>query len=273
MNKPSKAAIGVFDSGVGGLSVFRALRAQLPGHSLVYVADQAHVPYGARSQAEVRAYSEGITRFLIEQGARVIVIACNTASAASLHYLRGVFPNVPFVGMEPAVKPAAANTHSGVIGVLATPVTFQGDLFASAVARFAKGVTVLQDACPGLVNQVESGALDAPETGAILERALRPMIDQHVDTVVMGCTHYPFVIPLVQSIVGPTVQVIDPSPAIARQTGRLLKSSGILPDPSRPGALRFYTTGDPRKFAEMLPRLLGEAGDVQYVQWESGILR
>lgn len=277
MPGPVPATIGIFDSGVGGLSVLRAIRRQLPCHPLVYLADQAHVPYGPRSKAEIQSFAEGITRFLLEKGAQEIVVACNAASAASLYHLRRVFPDVPFVGMEPAVKPAAAGTHSGVIGVLATPVTFQGELYASVVKRFAKGVTILQDVCPGLVKQIESGQIDAPETRAILERALHPMMAQGVDTVVMGCTHYPFVIPLVQQIVGPRVQVIDPAPAVARQAGRLLAERHLLVEPDAgcqtPAEAQFFTTGDPYLFMESLPVLLGEMHVVQYAVWESGILR
>jgi glutamate racemase len=266
-------AIGIFDSGVGGLSVLRAIRRDLTCQPVIYLADQAHVPYGVHSKAEVRAFSEGITRFLLEQGARLIVVACNTASAAALYHLRETFPNVPFVGMEPAVKPAAAGTRSGVIGVLATPVTFQGELYASVVERFAKDVTILQDICPGLVRQIENGQLDAPETRLILTRALEPMQKQGVDTVVMGCTHYPFVIPLIQEIVGPGVQVIDPAPAVARQVSRLLTGRGLRVGCEQSAQVKFYTTDDPSRFGEMLPMLLGEAHVVQYVRWESGILR
>ena len=269
---PFGAPIGIFDSGVGGLSVLRAVRKQFPCHPVIYLADQGHVPYGARTKDEVRAFAVGITRFLLDQGARLIVVACNAASAAALYHLREVFPDVPFVGMEPAVKPAAATTHSGVIGVLATPVTFQGELYASVVARFAKGVTVLQDVCQGLVGQIEAGNLDAPETRAILERALAPMMERGVDTVVMGCTHYPFVIPLIQHIVGPGVQVIDPAPAVARQTGRLLEARGWLAQCNQQAPVSFYTTGVPSQLGEMLPRLLNETHVVQYVRWESGIL-
>lgn len=272
MDDSSPAAIGIFDSGVGGLSVLRAVRAQLPCQPVIYLADQAHVPYGAHTKDEVRGYSEGITRFLLGQGAQVIVVACNTASAAALYYLRGVFPDVPFVGMEPAVKPAAAGTRSGVIGVLATPVTFQGELYASVVERFAKNTTVLQDTCPGLVQQIEMGQLDAPATRAILERALAPMIEKDVDTIVMGCTHYPFVIPLIQSIVGPDVQVIDPAPAVARQVGRMLEARSLTARCDSPAPVRFYSTGDPYLLGEMLPRLLGETHIVQYKAWESGNL-
>ncbi len=269
----SSATIGIFDSGVGGLSVLRAVRSQLQCHPVIYLADQGHVPYGARTKEEVRLFAVGITRFLLSQGADVIVVACNAASAAALYHLRAMFPEVPFVGMEPAVKPAASTTRSGVIGVLATPVTFQGELYASVVERYAKGVTILTDTCPGLVNQIEDGLLESQETRMILERALQPMIAAGIDTIVMGCTHYPFIIPLVQQIVGPNVQVIDPAPAVARQTGRLIQTRDLRRGCDQPGNVRFYTTGDPYHLGEMLPRLLGEAHDVQYVKWENGQLQ
>ena len=153
--------IGVFDSGVGGLAVLRAIRRELPAEKIIFLGDQVHVPYGSRSLAEVRGFSEQITRFLIEEGAKLIVVACNTASAAALHTLRGLFPQTPFVGMEPAVKPAAERTQSGVVGVLATPATFQGALYASVIERFANDVKILQAACPGLVEQIENGQLEA----------------------------------------------------------------------------------------------------------------
>src|SRR3972149_6987809 len=153
------SVIGIFDSGVGGLSVLRAIRAPLgvPHADLIYFGDNAHIPYGPRPLAEVRAFSEAITRFLLDQGAQVIVVACNTASAASLKYLRQTFPAVPFVGMEPAVKPAAERTQTGVVGVLATPATFQGGVFNSVVERFANGVELLRNTRPGLVGQIEAG--------------------------------------------------------------------------------------------------------------------
>jgi glutamate racemase len=267
------APVGIFDSGVGGLTVLRAVRDVLPCHPTLYLADQAHVPYGPRSREEVRRFSEGITRFLLSQGARVIVVACNTASAAALFYLRALFPEVPFVGMEPAVKPAALGTHSGRIGVLATPVTFQGELYASLVERFARNVTVMQDTCPGLVDQIEAGALGAPETRAILERALHPMLAKGVDRIVLGCTHYPFAIPLIREIVGPEVEVIDPAPAVARQVEHVLTAAGLLqPVCETPASPRFFTTGDPYLFGAMLPTLFGETHVVQYSAWKCGHL-
>ncbi len=261
------APIGVFDSGVGGLSVLRAIRAQLPTENALYLADQAHVPYGPRPLEEVRAFSDGITRFLLEQGAKLIVVACNAASAAALHWLRERYPGVSFVGMEPAVKPAAESTRTGMVGVLATPATFQGALYASVVERFAQDVTLLQDTCSGLVGQIEAGRLAAPETRAILERALQPMLARGIDTVVLGCTHYPFVIPLIKEIAGPGVRVIDPAPAIARQAARLLQASGKAHPGSARGWVRYSTSGNPAGLEKLLPQLMGEPGPVAGVRW------
>lgn len=261
------APIGIFDSGVGGLSVLRAIREALPAEDLLYLADQDHVPFGPRPLEQVRAFAEGIVRYLLDQEAKLIVVACNAASAAALHYLRQTFPGISFVGMEPAVKPAAEHTRSGVVGVLATPATFQGALYASVLERFANGVTVLQDTCPGLVAEIESGRLAATETRAILEGALMPMLANGIDTVVLGCTHYPFVIPLIQEIVGPQVRVIDPAPAIARQVKRVLAGDGLLRTGESPGALCYQTSGDPVRLAEMLPGLTGAPGAVSRVRW------
>lgn len=262
--------IGIFDSGVGGLSVLRAIRAELPVEPLIYFADQAHVPYGPRPLDEVRSFSEAVTRFLLDQGAKLIVVACNTASAAALHHLRTTFPGVPFVGMEPAVKPAAEQTRTGVVGVLATPATFQGALYASVLERFASGVTVLQHTCPGLVAQIERGELDTPETRAILEDALQPMLAQGVDTVVMGCTHYPFVIPLIRSITGPSVRVIDPAPAVARQVRRVLQSQNLLAQGTAPASITYYTSGSLQALTNPLPRLVGQTAPVRAVTWRAG---
>jgi glutamate racemase len=264
---PEKAPIGIFDSGVGGLSVLREMRAQLSSEPVLYFADQGHVPYGQRKVEEVRAFSEEITRFLLDLGAKLIVVACNAASAAALRHLRQIYVTTSFVGMEPAVKPAAESTHTGVVGILATPTTFQGALYASVVERFGSGVTILQDTCPGLVGQIEKGELDSPATREILEKALIPMMEKGIDTVVMACTHYPFVIPLVNQIVGPAVRVIDPAPAVVRQTIRLLDKQGLRSAGSAPGELRFFTSGEAALFRHHLPLLLGETGEIQQVAW------
>lgn len=259
--------IGVFDSGLGGLSVLRELRRQLPAQPILYVGDQFHVPYGVRPLEEVRRFSTSVTHFLLERWAKLVVVACNTASAAALHSLRDEFGEVPFVGMEPAVKPAAEQTHSGVVGVLATFATFQGALYASVVERFAKGVTVLQSPCPGLVAQIEAGNLHGEETREILKEALNPMLQKGIDTVVLGCTHYPFVIPLIKEIVGPEVRVIDPAPAVARHTAHLLAEHGWLAQGNDKAKVEYYTTGDPISMQRLLPQWIGEEGQVRQAIW------
>jgi glutamate racemase len=200
-------------------------------------------------------------------------VACNTASAAALHYLRQEFPQVPFVGMEPAVKPAAEHTRSGVVGILATPATFQGELYASVIERFAAGVEVLQDTCPGLVMEVDAGHLDTPEVGDILERALKPMLEAGIDTVVLGCTHFPFVIPTIKEIVGPEVRVIDPSPAVARQVVRLLDVNGLRSAGANAGQSRYLTTGDPEKLGMLLPGLIEDSAQVSKMVWKGEVLK
>jgi len=267
MSPHTNSPIGIFDSGVGGLSVLRAVREQMPNESIIYFGDQDHVPYGSRLLEQIQNFSEGITNFLLEQNAKIIVVACNTASAAALKYLRENFPDIQFVGMEPAVKPAAEHTQTGKVGVLATPATFQGALYASVVERFANGVELLQSTCPGLVQQIEQGNIDGEATREILEDALLPMLEKDIDTVVLGCTHYPFVIPLIQQIVGENVRVIDPAPSVARQAGRLIEAGGMKNQSKSKGAVRLYTSGVPESLKSMLPRLLGESGEVKRVEW------
>jgi glutamate racemase len=260
--------IGIFDSGVGGLSVLAQIHRLIPNEVLIFFADQAHVPYGSRSLTEVRAFSQGITEFLIRLRAKIIVVACNTASAASLHNLRAHFPETPFVGMEPAVKPAALATQSRVVGVLATPATFQGALYASVVERFANDVTVITETIPGLVEQIESGDLDGQRTKDILKRAVRPMLKEGVDTLVLACTHYPFIIPTLSELVGPSVQVIDPSPAIARQTKRILQQHSLTTPSKDRGELTFISSSDASEFKKMTRKLIDESGEFASALWE-----
>lgn len=251
-------AIGLFDSGVGGLSVWREIRRRLPGESTVYFADQAHIPYGPRPPAEVRRYAEAITRELLERGCKLIVVACNTASAAALRHLRAAFPEVPFVGMEPAVKPAAQTSRSRVVGVLATPGTLQGPLFTELMKRFPD-VTMINQPCPGLVEKVEAGELDTPQTEALLETFLRPVLGAGADTVVLGCTHYPFVLRAIRRVAGSTVEIVDPAPAVARQAGRLLAERGLAAPAGAPAQHAFVTTGDPAAFRRSALALLGQS--------------
>lgn len=250
-----QSSIGIFDSGIGGLSILWEVHRLLPHEDLIYIADQANVPYGSRSLDQVRKLSFGIVDFLLNQDVKLITVACNTASAASLHDLRTQYIEIPFVGMEPAVKPAAENTQSRIVGILATPATFQGSLFASVVERFAEGVTILQETLPGLVEQIERGEFDSPDTIAILERGVQPLVDQGADTLVLACTHFPFIIPTLKDIVGDDIRVIDPSPAIARQVDRLLRERGLHNNQDDTGSVQYITTGDPDNFASLIRQL------------------
>ncbi|MBE7534963.1 MAG: glutamate racemase [Anaerolineales bacterium] len=271
MTPTAGSPIGVFDSGAGGLSVLRAIRARLPNESTLYFGDQQHVPYGLRAMEQIQRLSETIARFLLARDVKIVVIACNTASAAALKFLRDKFPHVRFVGMEPAVKPAAERTRTGKVGVLATPATFQGELYASVIGRFANGVELYQSACEGLVQQIERGDLTGNETRRILHDALKPMAAKQVDVVVLGCTHYPFVIPLIQEIAGADVQVIDPAPAVARQVERLLEADRLKNASAALGTAEFFTSGDPSAFSDLLSLLLGETSAVKQARWSADL--
>jgi len=264
--------IGVFDSGVGGLSVWREIVRQLPHEDTIYVADQAHVPYGPRDEAEIRGFCDSIAHYLLGRRCKALVVACNTASAAALKHLRDTFPDVPTIGMEPAVKPAAALTRTGVVGILATPATFQGRLFKATAGRHATGVRLINQVCVGLAERVEAGELDGPGTEALLRRVLAPIIEAGADTVVLACTHYPFVIEPIRRIAGPDVTVIDPAPAIARHLGTLLRHHGLQRTAPGEGQHLFLTTGDPGRFADALLRLTGCRAPVESVRWSSGAL-
>jgi glutamate racemase len=257
----------VFDSGVGGLSVWREIVRALPHEDTAYFADQVHVPYGPRSQEQIRHFCDTITRFLLERGCKAIVVACNTASAAALKHLRETFPHLPSVGMEPAVKPAAATTRTGVVGIMATPATFQGKLFQATAGRYAAGIRLVNQVCDGLADLVEAGQLDGGDTEAALRRFIRPILEANADTIVLACTHYPFLIAPIRRIAGEHVSVIDPAPAIARHLGRVLESHGLRAPAGHHPRHLFYTSGDPRRFGEALLRLTGVDGTVVPVRW------
>ncbi|MFW5941176.1 MAG: glutamate racemase [Chloroflexota bacterium] len=262
--------VAVFDSGVGGLSVLRHVRSMLPDLDLMYIADQAHVPYGPRPAREVRDLVTAVTRFCLQQGARAIVLACNTATAAALHELRATFPQVPFVGMEPAVKPGAAATRTGKVGVLATSGTFESQRYADLMARFARDVVLYENPCTGLVPLIEAGRLEDEQTRALLHRCMEPMLRAGVDTIVLGCTHYPFVLPAIRSVAGSRVTIIDPAPAVARQLRRVLAQNGLSAGGS--GSLRAYTTGSASALAALAQRLLGYEVAVSGLRWRDGTL-
>jgi len=246
--------IGVFDSGVGGLSVLREIRRELPGENLIYVADSAHAPYGDKSSEFIEARSVAIIEFLISRQAKAIVVACNTATGAAVTSLRSQF-SLPIIAMEPAVKPAVANTQSGVIGVLATSRTLASQNFVKLFNRFGEQVDILMQACPGLVEQVEAGDLTGDKTRKLLEQYLFSLLQRGADTIVLGCTHYPFLTALIKDIAGPSVCVIDPSAAIARELRRRLIAAQLLSDFSDAGFDQFWTSHKPEKVSPVMSLL------------------
>jgi glutamate racemase len=252
MVRPVAPSVGVFDSGVGGLSVLRAVRACLPQHDLIYVADSGHAPYGDRSPAFIRERVQHLSRFLIARQVQALVIACNTASVHAAQALR-VWCPVPVVAMEPAIKPAAHTSRSRIVGVLATTQTLASENVSRLVKAFGGETRILLQACPGLVEYVERGDISSADVRALTEQYLRPLLDQGADTLVLGCTHYPFLRPVIEVIAGPCVDIIDPAPAIARELLRRLGMEAPAPDMSRPeqtaaygapaGREMFFSTG------------------------------
>ena len=245
--------IGVFDSGVGGLSVAREIRRALPRVDLLYVADTAYCPYGDRPDDEVRARTLLLGAHMESAGARLVVVACNTASGAALEALRAGL-RVPVVGLEPAVKTAVARTRTGRVGVLATSGTLRSARFARLLADHARDVTVVSQACPGLADRIEAGELGGPALEARLRELTAALTAAAVDAVVLGCTHYAFVTAPLASVLGPEVALIDSAPAIARRTESLIGTEGL----GGRGAFRLLTTGDPARVRPVVERLWGE---------------
>lgn len=239
----SEYPVGVFDSGVGGLSVLREIHQLLPNEDLIYVADSAHAPYGDKPKEFILERSTAIVEFFLSHGVKAIVVACNTATAAAVKELRSIY-HLPMVAMEPAVKPAAEQTLTGVIGVLATSRTINSNNFQILFARFADQANIIPQACPGLVDQVEKGELNGAETYALVSQYVRPLLAQNVDVLVLGCTHYPFLKPIIQEIVGPEIKVIDSGAAIARRLHSLLNHHGLLAGAHREGSVSFYSSAE-----------------------------
>jgi glutamate racemase len=248
-------AIGVFDSGIGGLSVLRHVRAQLPRLPLLYVADSGHVPYGDKTADYIRERSLALTEFLLAQGAATVVIACNTATAAAAAMLRARF-EIPIVAMEPAVKPAVTATRSGVVGVLATVGTLESARFAALLEQYAGDVEIVTQACPGLVEQIEAGELASAATRELVERYTKPLLERGADTLVLGCTHYPFLRPLITELVGPEVQLIDTGEAVARQVVRRLPEK-LLGRGDTTAVEQFWTSGDAQSARRIVSQLWG----------------
>ncbi|MFT0517772.1 glutamate racemase [Pseudomonas faucium] len=256
------APVGVMDSGVGGLSVLAEIQRLLPNESLRYVADCGHVPYGEKSPEYIRERCRRIAEFFRAQGAKALVLACNTATVAAAADLRERYPDWPLVCMEPAVKPAAAATRTGVVGVLATTGTLQSAKFAALLDRFASDVQVVTQPCPGLVELIETGDLDSAPLRQLLQGYVQPLLAAGCDTLILGCTHYPFLRPLLATMVPADVAIIDTGAAVARQLQRLLAARDLLAEgPAQPAA--FWSSAEPRSLSSVLPVLWHEASPVQ----------
>lgn len=257
--------VGVFDSGVGGLSVLKHIRALLPAENLTYVADTAHMPYGVKTADEIVERALAIAKFMTGRGAKALVVACNTATAAAITALRTHYA-VPVIGMEPGLKPAVALTQAGVIGVLATPGTLASQKFAALLQQHHGGAQIVVQPCPGLVEQIERGDVDGLHTRALVQRYVAPLLERGADTLVLGCTHYPFVEKLIREAAGPTVKLVETGDAVARELKRRLTMSQLLASGSSPqGTEEFWTSGDPLQVAPVMSALWGRAVEVQHL--------
>jgi glutamate racemase len=251
----------MFDSGVGGVSVLLEIQRQLPAEELIYVADSAYAPYGDKPVEAIQERAFHIVEALLAQQVKAIVVACNTATGVAVEALRARW-SLPFVAIEPAVKPAAASTRTGIVGVLATRQTIASPRFARLADTWATGARILTQPCPGLVEQIERGELTTPRTRELVASYVQPLVDQGADTLVLGCTHYPFVEPLIAAIAGPGVALINPAAAVARELRRRLAELSLLAPANRAGRTQFFTSGPPDQLAAMLAILGVEPGPV-----------
>ena len=258
----SEAPIGVFDSGVGGLSVLKEIEQRLPNESLLYVGDCGHIPYGEKTPDFIRQRCAVIADFFQQQGAKALVLACNTATVAGIAELRQRYPDWPIVGMEPAVKPAAAATRSGVVGVLATTGTLQSAKFAALLDRFASDVQVITQPCPGLVELIETGDLHSNPLITLLRGYVEPLLAANCDTIILGCTHYPFLKPLLSQMLPSSIILIDTGAAVARQLQRLLDERKLLAAGPATEA-QFWTSASPENMRNILPLLWNKSGVVR----------
>jgi glutamate racemase len=255
------APIGIFDSGVGGLSILSGLRELLPHEDLLYLADTRYAPYGPKGDAFIRERSVAIVDFLLARGAKAVVVACNTATAAAIAMLRERY-DIPLIGVEPAVKPAAALSRRGIVGVLATSGTIASDKFIRLQDRFTEQVQILTRACPGLVELIEAPEFDAEEVRSLLLDLTAPMREKQADVVVLGCTHYSLIRELIQEVMGEDVRIVDAELAVARETRRRLEDLDVLTTSTEGGELRFFTSGDPTQQQRLLARYWGAAAEV-----------
>lgn len=258
MNTP----IGIFDSGVGGTSIWKEIHTLLPNENTIYLADSANAPYGSKGKTAIIDLSIKNTEFLISQGCKIIIVACNTATTNAIDYLRATY-DIPFIGIEPAIKPAALLTKTNAIGILATKGTLSSELFSKTTSLFASNLTVVEQIGNSIVEAIESGKLHSNELKTLLKTYLKPMIDANIDHLVLGCTHYPYLIPILTELLPENVKIIDSGEAVARQTKVVLEKNHLLTSQETPSENQFYTNGNP----EVLASLLGSKFSVKYLDF------
>lgn len=258
----NKQPIGIFDSGVGGTSIWKEINLLLPNENTIYLADSANAPYGLKSKEAIINLSIKNTEYLIKKGCKIIVVACNTATTNAINELRETY-NIPFIGIEPAIKPAALNTKTKAVGILATKGTLSSDLFHKTTDLFASNITVIERIGEGIVELIESGQLYSEDMKVLLKLYLQPMIDANIDYLVLGCTHYPYLMPLLIELLPNHVKIIDSGEAVARQTKAVLDKHHLLNTQRKKGNYQFYTNGK----TEVLASLLGTNFDVNYLDF------
>lgn len=261
-NTMTKNPIGVMDSGVGGISVLKHIHALLPHEHLIYFADSAHAPYGNKSQEEIKQRCFAVADFLMAQGVKAIVVACNTATAAAIADMRARYA-LPIIGMEPAVKPAAAASNNGIVGVLATVGTLKSAQFAALLESYGRNVKVITQGCVGLVECIERGELDTPETKALIKQYTAPLLAEGADTIVLGCTHYPFVKQAIQEILGSNITLIDTGAAVAKQLKRQLEEKSLLTQNTKKAEVHFWTNSEAENAEQVTGQLWGNHVEVR----------
>lgn len=247
----SQNPIGIFDSGLGGLTIYNEIHKLLPHENIIYLADSRNAPYGGKSKEQIIGISVKNTEFLLKNNCKLIVVACNTASTNAVKYLREHY-KVPIIRVQPAIKPAALNSRTKVVGMLATKGTLESELLFETAQRFATGVKVVEQVGEGLVDLIENGKMESPEMTQLLKKYVKPMVEQNIDQLVLGCTHYPFLTKQIQEITGEGVQIIDSGEAIARQTRVILGQEGLLNEDQHEGNRVFYSNKNVQVLQDML---------------------
>jgi len=258
----NKQALGIFDSGVGGTSIWKELHLLLPNESTIYLADSKHAPYGTKSKDDIIALSKKNTELLLEKDCKLIVVACNTATTNAIQYLRDHY-DVPFIGIEPAIKPAALNTKTKVVGILATKGTLSSQLFHDTTDLYANGLKIIEQVGEGIVPLIEQGQINSEAMHTLLEVYINPMLAQNIDYLVLGCTHYSYLIPQLLDLLPRHVKIIDSGAAVAKQTKTILTQHGLLRTIPKHPQLEFYTNGSP----DVLSELIGEDFKIDYLDF------